>query len=175
MRRPGFTLIEVIVVLGVLAALAGLALATLSGSRADRVMNEAVDRTAHGVASARARAMLEGTTLGLYARPRSDSHWMLAVAPVSAAAASESGAAPPKYRSVVIYPDGVTVQALGPPTDEVEATPTQGSDSDSPVALLLPDGRCLPRSELGLTHKDQTVRLRFRRLTPGVERLGSEP
>lgn len=162
--------------LGVLVAIAGLALATLSGSRSDRVMTEAVDRAAHGVAAARASAMLEGRTLALYARPRTASQWMLAVADISEAGDDQAAAAPLRPRPVAVFPDGVTLQGSHPRgNDDEEASDEEPTDPDGPIALLLPDGRCLPRTELVLTYKDQSVRLRLRRLSPGVERVGDGP
>jgi len=173
-RRRGFTLIEVLVVLGVLAALAGLALATLSGSRDDRVMTEAVNLATHGVARARASAMLEGRALALYARQRSASQWGLEVAPVVTGEEGDEQAPPARPRTVAAFPDGVSLRSAGRLTNEEEDA-RGAADSDGPLALLLPDGRCLPRTELELTYKDQAVRLRLRRLSPGIERVGAGP
>lgn len=168
MRRGGFTLIEVMVATALLVALSAVAVITVAGSRTQRLIPEALERVTHGVNAARASAILQGRPLGLIATVRPDGAWVLAVTPELAAEDDAGPTSQHKPRRVAQLPDGVQ---LTPVPDGIG----EESSDAGPLAVFLPDGRCLPRGMVKLTRGEEMVQLRFRRIGPGVERVEVEP
>jgi prepilin-type N-terminal cleavage/methylation domain-containing protein len=142
MPRRAFSLLEVLIAIAVVAAIAGVVFANLSGWTARSRFEAAIRQVESVVALVRADAMREGRALTLVAAER-DGAWRLEVEEFGDEAAEEGA----DRRVVMELPSGVRVSAARPrpveerlfaPAVEADAAPVEPERVD--VCVLLPDG-----------------------------------
>ena len=144
MRRPGFTILELVIALGVIALLGGLAAPALYSRLGDSRLEAAARDVAAVVAAVRADAVREGRALELRAE-RDGAGVRLVSAPLEEGPiAGEDGAAPEPVRTLRFeLPAGVDVSDSLP--DGVEASPPLApaevaAPRDVVIGVLMPDG-----------------------------------
>lgn len=132
-RRPGFTLLEMVVVMAILVVLAGILVPTIAGVRGNTGLKAGGDTLRSKMFDARAKAMDYGIP---YRLSVSDDGKTLQVAPDDATAAADLGQSGNPSQEKM--PDGIIVKVL--PQDGVEATVDQTGWIR--VATFSPEGTC---------------------------------
>ncbi len=146
MHRRGFSLIEVLIVVGVVVALGAVVSASLLGWGADARFEEASRRVESAFVIARADALRESRALAVVARP--DRVGVALVRePFEAGGAGASGAGARPARRLVTLPDGVRVSDRLESTQEgagtaASANPAvrEGAGESVRLCVMLPDG-----------------------------------
>lgn len=171
MDRRGFSVIELLVVLGVLVAVGAVVTADLAGRTADARLAEASRRVESAFVLARAEAQRAGRAMNLLARAEGRTA-RLVLAAFDADGESIDGSGdggraapratpPPSERLLVVLPAGVLVTsgeassaggagldaASGRPTeprpgDDAGAASVAGASEPVRLAVMLPDGTC---------------------------------
>lgn len=152
--RAGFTLLEVLLVLGIVAILAGLVLTGMDRPMANRRLSIAADEVRAAWMRAHNRAMATGTPYRFRCLLE-DNQYIIECAPADASSAAvdmtawqgatveaSDGGLPPVYRTVQRLPEDVVFALL-------ETSDTGQTDAYSPAEMSLVNSQAL-RAEGGL-------------------------
>ncbi len=154
MPRRGFSILELLIVVGVIVALGAVVSASLFGLAAGARFDEAVRRVEAAFVLARADAQREGRALAIVADsgPEGVELVLERFEPDSAMAAKPAGpAGGPESRRLVLLPGGVRVTDHLPPAPGTAASPAvpdaeagadraEGGRESVRVCVMLPDG-----------------------------------
>ncbi|MBM4108613.1 MAG: hypothetical protein FJ255_07345 [Phycisphaerae bacterium] len=186
--RPGaFTLIELIVVLVGLAALAAIALPTLLDRTGDATFRQASDSLVAAIAQARLKCLGDGRARQVLARPHAD-RWRIVVVDWSEGESPAGPSPRPVERVVLELHEGVGFERrreeappsfvgpvfeeeLDPPAADAahEAPPAEGW----PIAVFASDGEAFPGEALVLV--DRSGRRARLTIDAGARRVLLEP
>ncbi len=189
LRRRGWTILELLIVLALLGTLAGLALPVLSSRSRGWALEAAASQARASIRSCRAEAMREGTIVRLEKRTGDSGAVRLWSRAARAAAAEETAVErgdgnpgaregtgspdPDRVRMLFELPRGIGA-GLNPPTPATDGTrPTPTSDmamSDAElVATFLPDGTVVSEGPLFVwAEPTMVLSIRVARWTGGV-------
>ena len=137
-RRPGFTLIEMVVVVAVLVIIGGVILPTLAGMTGNTKVKASADSVKARLLEARLAAMEQGRP---YVFSISPDGTQVRVAPdetVDAPQAPDGGTVP-DIRITETLPDDITVAKQNNASNDMNS---QTADGFTPVATFQPDGTC---------------------------------
>lgn len=146
MRRRGFSMIELLIVVAIVVALGAVVSASLLGWGADARFEEASRRVESAFVIARADALREGRALAIMARPDRGRDGMdLVLETFDPEGGSEAGARP--SRRLVALPDGVRVvdrlesqDGAGTAAPGADAAVQAGAGGSVRLCVMLPDG-----------------------------------
>lgn len=165
-RHAGFTLIELIVVLAGLVALAALALPALLDRTGEAVFKQDSDRLVAAIAQARMQCLGDGRARRAVAR-QSGERWQIVVEPLPDATEERADAATPA-RVVFTLSEGLRFEAhqerarvgfVGPVLDDEpiesagDAAPEAPPPEGWPIAVFGADGEAFPGIELALADR----------------------
>lgn len=145
MRRRGFSMIELLIVVGVVVALGAVVSASLLGWGADARFQEASRRVESALVIARADALREGRALAIMARSDRGRVALVLETFEPERVGSEAGARP--SRRLVVLPDGVRVvdrlesqDGAGTAAARADAAVQEGAEVSVRLCVMLPDG-----------------------------------
>jgi prepilin-type N-terminal cleavage/methylation domain-containing protein len=163
-KRPGYTLFEMVIVVALIVLLAGLAVPSIEAVYADYKLQSAVDEVRGRWAAMRARAVTEGQpyrfacisgTGEFRVAPDGGGYW----GGGDAAPAADSGAQPLVVQDSL--PPGITFAVNDASADVGGGWTT--------AAVFLPDGTALEDQEIVFRYADaEPIALRLRALTGGM-------
>ncbi|MBL0926115.1 MAG: prepilin-type N-terminal cleavage/methylation domain-containing protein [Phycisphaerales bacterium] len=173
--RSAFTLVEILVAIGIVAALVVLATPALISSSGERRLRAAADQVSAALADARARAMRDDRAYAVVAAPSADGRRL-----VLRALDARSAEADHAGRELLVLGDEFSLTA-GAATDESATGAPDGArrSSDSaavPILTFLPDGTAIGPPSLDLTDsRSRRATLALNRLTGRLTPAGSPP
>ena len=173
MKRRGYTLFEMAIVLALLVLLAGLAWPSLETMYSDYKLQSAVDQVRGKWAALRARAIIEGRPYRFSVVPGGGD---FRGAPDSGDFSGGGDAADPDNGPLVFQdslPQGITFgmgEASAVPADESSAGAAAGNSGGwTAVAVFLPDGTAQQDAQIVFSYPGSgSIALRLRALTGGV-------
>lgn len=169
MKRRGYTLFEMVIVVGLIVLLAGLAVPSIEAVYVDYKLQSAVDQVRSKWAEIRARALTEGRPYRFACIPATGDFRVEPYGGSGVAAVADSDS-----EGLVVQdslPPGITFAAVN------SADPITGEMSSSPgasggwmtAAVFLPDGTGQQDQEIIFRYADaQPIALRLRALTGGM-------
>jgi prepilin-type N-terminal cleavage/methylation domain-containing protein len=162
-KRRGYTLFEIVIVVALLVLLAGLTIPSIESMYGDYRLQAAVDEVGGNWASLRARAIIEGRPYRFAVNgdefrgaPDDPAYWSGGDPPVTGDSTATPLVVQDSLPRGIRFDNGDDSSASGPADSAGNAGTSPSSDGWSTLAVFLPDGTA-----------DQDVQLVFRSPTAG--------